>query len=79
MLIEIVEKYYLITDGKAMLDIVTAQENIDLIVQILIAGKDISHSIVGLALWLMRYYCLSSFNQEDPSNVENKKKNQERL
>jgi hypothetical protein len=39
----------------------------------------ISLCVVNLAIILMRYYCLSSFNQEDPNNFELSKKNQERL
>lgn len=42
-------------------------------------NKGISFSVVGLAMVLMRYYCLSSFNQEDVSNPELSKKNEERL
>lgn len=41
--------------------------------------KSVSYTVVGLAMILMRYYCLSSYNQEDISNVELSRKNQERL
>jgi hypothetical protein len=41
--------------------------------------KNVSLTVVPLAMTLMRYYCLSSFNQEDIHNVELSRKNQERL
>lgn len=41
--------------------------------------KSISFTVVGLSMILMRYYCLSSFNQEDINNPDLSKKNQERL
>ncbi len=62
-----------------MLDYILTQENIDLIMEILMYKKSISHSIVGLTLVIMKYYCLSSFNQEDPTNIDLSKKNQDRL
>lgn len=79
VMIEIVQKYYLITDGKAMLDFILSQENVDLIMEVLIFKKDVSLTVVNLAMVIMRFYCLSSFNQEDPNNFENTRKNQERL
>lgn len=51
-----------------MLDIITAQENIDLVMNILLSKSGLSFCVVSLAIVLMRYYCLSSFNQEDPNN-----------
>lgn len=62
-----------------MLDFITVQENIDLIMNILMHKKSIPQSVMGLGLALMRYYCLSSFNQEDLNNADLSKKNQERL
>ena len=79
ILIEVVEKYYLITDGKNMLDFILNQDNINVIMSILIHKSSISLSVVNLAVVFMRYYCLSSFNQEDPTNMDLTRKNQERL
>ena len=62
-----------------MLDVITTQENVDLVMNILVSKTGISLSVVGLMIVLMRYYCLSSFNQEDITNPELSKKNQERL
>jgi hypothetical protein len=59
-----------------MLDLITTNENIELIMGILMSKSGISLSVVGLCIVLMRYYCLSSFNQEDPNNLELSKKNQ---
>jgi hypothetical protein len=69
VLIEIIEKYYLISDGKVMLDFITTEENVTLIMEILMYQQSISLTVVGFAMTLMRYYCLSSFNQEDLNNV----------
>ena len=41
--------------------------------------KNISFTVVPVLMVLMRYYCLSSYNQEDLNNMELSKKNQERL
>lgn len=62
-----------------MLDVITTTENVELILNILMSSSGPALSVVGLCIVLMRYYCLSSFNQEDPNNFELSKKNQERL
>lgn len=41
--------------------------------------RNISFTVVPVLMVLMRYYCLSSYNQEDLNNMELSKKNQERL
>lgn len=76
VLIEIIEKYYLISDGKAMLQIITNQENVSLVVEIFMSGGSIAMAASNIVGWLMRYYCLSSFNTEDPQNMELNKRNQ---
>lgn len=65
---EIIEKYYLIADGKAMLEIITSQENVGLVVDIFMQGGPLALAAANIVGWLMRYYCLSSFNTEDPQN-----------
>jgi hypothetical protein len=77
--IEIIEKYYLIADGKTMLEIITSHENVALIVEIFMYGGSVSLAAANIVGWLMRYYCLSSFNTEDRQNLELSKRNQERL
>lgn len=59
-----------------MLDVITSKEHVDLILNILMSSSGMSLSVVGLCIVLMRYFCLSSFNQEDPNNLELSKKNQ---
>jgi hypothetical protein len=69
VLVEIIEKYYLIADGKTMLEIITSQENVALVIEIFLYGGTISLAAANIVGWLMRYYCLSSFNTEDPQNL----------
>lgn len=59
---EIIEKYYLISDGKNMLDVILAKENVELITSIMMDGSSASNSIFNVVVWLVRYYSLSSFN-----------------
>lgn len=42
-------------------------------------GGSISLAAANTVGWLMRYYCLSSFNAEDPQNADLNRRNQERL
>ena len=62
MLVEIIEKYYLIADGKAMLDVIVAEQQVRLVMDKMMRGDGISMAISAVVGWLMRYYCLSSFN-----------------
>jgi hypothetical protein len=62
-----------------MLEIITSQENVSLVIEIFMSGGSIALAAASIAGWLMRYYCLSSFNTEDPQNIELNKRNQERL
>jgi hypothetical protein len=52
----------MIADGKLMLDIITSQENVGLIIEILMLGGSMALSVSSITGWLMRYYILSSFN-----------------
>ena len=68
-LVELIEKYYLIADGKSMMDIVTNMENISLIFNILTNGGPISNCVVNVVTWLIKYYSFSSFNTEEHMNA----------
>lgn len=79
VLIEIIEKYYLIADGNAMLEFIVAEPQVKMVMGMLMRGDGLSMAVSGVVGWLMRYYCLSSMNTEDFQNVEFNKRNQERL
>ena len=63
------EKYYLISDGKLMLEIITQEDNIGILFDVLMGKNNLSFCVVPLIMVIMKYYCLSSFNQEDLHNI----------
>ena len=68
-MIEIIEKYYLICDGKMMLEYIVSEENVQLLLEVLMYQQNVSLAVVPVVMAIMKYYCLSSFNQEDLHNI----------
>lgn len=64
VLIELLEKYYLIADGKQMVDQILYQENNIKVFfkNIFNKGSDISLSLLNILVSILKFYSLSSFN-----------------
>ena len=75
---EIVDKYYLIADGKAMMDQLLNEKSISMLMGMVSRQSEFSLNAMQLCLCLMKYYSFSSFNSEDGSE-ELRRKNMERL
>jgi hypothetical protein len=63
ILVEVAEKYYLLADGKEMLDTILAEKTIDIL---LAMSSDpntlISQPVTNLLVSLVNYYSFSSLN-----------------
>ena len=80
VLIEIIEKYYLIADGKVLLDVILEKENIELIFELGQSNNPFINSpMLNVLLSIVNYYSFSSFNSEEKGNTELNKKNMDRL
>ena len=81
VLIELLEKYYLIADGKQMVDQILYQDNNvkSLFKNLTNKNSDISMSLLNILISVVKYYSLSSFNSEEWNNPEQRKKNEEKL
>lgn len=79
ILCETIEKYYLIVDGKSMMDIITSDKTISLFMGLVRnSEKEYAFPAFNFFISLINYYSFSSFNVDDVS-TEAGKKNLERL
>lgn len=66
ILIEVVEKYYLISDGKAMLEPILASASIELFTDMAMSSVPfIAMPAITLLISLVNYYSFSNMNNED--------------
>ncbi len=81
VLIELLEKYYLIADGKQMVDQILYQDNNvkSLFKNLTNKNSEVSLSLLNILISVVKYYSLSSFNSEEWNNPEQRKKNEEKL
>ena len=75
---ETIDKYYLIADGKLMLEMILDEKPVAMILEMISKNSSYSSSAMQLCLYIMKYYSFSSFNTEE-QNEEINKKNMERL
>lgn len=78
--VEIADKYYLLADGKEMLDLILADKSISL--YFLLMEKTnalVAIPAISLLMSLVNYYAFSSLNAEDKTSPELNQKNRERL
>lgn len=79
VLLETIEKYYLIVDGKQMMEIITSDKIISVMMNLIQSNiHDHAFSGCNFLISLINYYSFSSFNSDD-LNTEAGKKNLERL
>lgn len=80
ILVEVVEKYYLIADGKQMLEPILASSTIERLVDLSLCGNPfVALPVMSLLISIINYYSFSSMNSEDKDNEENTLKNIERI
>lgn len=80
VLIEVIEKYYLIADGKILLDVILEKENIELIFDLGQSNNPFINSpMLNVLVSIINYYSFSSFNSEEKGNNELNKKNMDIL
>jgi hypothetical protein len=79
VMIETIEKYYLIADGKQMMDVITSQICIDTMLGLLKESGELAYPAMNFFIALINYYSFSSLNSEEKHNPELTKKNLERL
>jgi hypothetical protein len=77
---EVIEKYYLIVNGKQMMDVLTSEKTILLFIGMIRSPfiSDNAFPAFNFFISLINYYSFSSFNVDDLSNEEGKR-NLERL
>ena len=79
ILCETIEKYYLIVDGKQMMDVITSEKTISLLMSLVRSQQmDYAFPAFNFFISLINYYSFSSFNVDDTS-TEAGKKSLERL
>ena len=79
ILCDTIEKYYLILDGKQMMDVITSEKTISLMMSMVRCPQtDFAFPAFNFFISLINYYSFSSFNVDDLS-TEAGKKNLERL
>ena len=64
---ELIEKYYLIADGKILLETILEAKNCELIISMMGAEKEYSYPAMMVALMILKYYTFSSFNSDEGS------------
>lgn len=80
ILVEIVEKYFLIADGKSLLEPVLAAGSVELFVDLACSQNPfVAMPIMTLLISIINYYSFSSMNNEDKDNMEETLRNIERL
>jgi len=62
VLIETVDKYYLIVDGKQMIEVITSQPCVQIMVELINQQNEIAFPAFGFFIALINYYSFSSFN-----------------
>ena len=71
---ETIEKYYLIVDGKQMMDVITSEKTISLMMSLIRSQQlDYSFPAFNFFISLINYYSFSSFNVDDASTEAGKK------
>jgi hypothetical protein len=64
VLIETIEKYYLILDGKAMVEILTSQQCIETMLALIKENWEGAFPAFNFFISLINYYSFSSFNAD---------------
>ncbi len=78
IIIETIEKYYLILDGKTMVEVLTAQTTIDTMLTLIKENWEGAYPGFSFFISLINYYSFSSFNADEPDE-EKRVKNLQRL
>jgi hypothetical protein len=78
VLIETIEKYYLILDGKTLVEILTSQPFIETMLALIKENWEGAYPAFNFFISLINYYSFSSFNA-DETDPEKKLKNLQRL
>jgi hypothetical protein len=79
VLIETVDKYYLIQDGKQMIEVITDQSSIDIMMTLIKENSELAFPAFSFFISLINYYSFSSFNTDEIQNNELARKNTERM
>lgn len=73
VLVETVDKYYLIQDGKQMIEAITDQQSIAAMMGLIRENSELAFPAFGFFIALINYYSFSSFNaDEQPSEAGRK-------
>lgn len=78
-MIETVDKFYLIQDGKQMIEVITDQTSIDVMMGLIRENNELAFPAFSFFISLINYYSFSSFNTEEIQNAELARKNVERM
>ena len=79
ILLETIEKYYLIVDGRQMMEFITSDKVISIMMNLIQShAQDHAFSACNFFISLINYYSFSSFNSDDITS-DSGKKNLERL
>ena len=78
VLIETVDKYYLIQDGKQMIEAITDQASVEAMMGLIRESSELAFPAFSFFISLINYYSFSSFNAEE-QNSELSRKNTERM
>ena len=62
VLIETVDKYYLIVDGKQMIEAITSEKNVRLMMKLIEREGELAFPAFAFFVSLINYYSFSSFN-----------------
>jgi hypothetical protein len=79
VLIETIDKYYLILDGKQMIETITDQASMDVMVGLIRDNSEMAFPAFSFFISLINYYSFSSFNSDEITNTEVARKNAEKL
>lgn len=75
VLIETVDKYYLIVDGKQMIEVITDQSSIQIMMTLIRDNSEYAFPAFSYFISLINYYSFSSFNIDEVQNNELARKN----
>ena len=79
VLIEVVDKYFLIVDGKAMMEVLCSQESVQAMLDLIKVESESSFPAFHFFISLINYYSYSSFSDDPKTSPETLKKNAEKL
>jgi hypothetical protein len=64
VLIETVDKYYLIVDGKQMIEVITDQPSVEIMMRLIKDNHEVAFPAFSYFISLINYYSFSSFNTD---------------